>query len=440
MKQRLHKIRAASLGEAQRIIAERYGPGAAVLNTHSVRASGLTGLLGRKHYEVTVAVSTPDTERRPPRRKTSAAERQYRAQTTADEKPPMNSQRVKYLEQLVRDAQTRMSAPPRAASGAGREAPSVAAAAAAPDLLAFPSADARKAEETAPGLRGELKEIREMIEVLYAENPGAGMPPEFAPHYRELTQRGVSRKVAAALLGTVTRNADLSILADPRVFRERLNFEIRRIAPVTGGIALRPGHRHVVALCGATGVGKTTNIAKLAAHFSVRERARVALMTMDTYRIAAPEQLRIYANIIGVPLEVAEDAAQARTALAKLGDYDLILVDTPGGSQFNLEQIKELKGTLQELRPSETILVLGANTQPDDLRSVVSNFKCVGPTSLLFTKLDETRRYGTLFSVLMEAGLPLSYLSVGQVVPDDLRVATPQLVANLVMEDHTRHA
>jgi flagellar biosynthesis protein FlhF len=237
----------------------------------------------------------------------------------------------------------------------------------------------------------------------------------------------------------VARNGDLGILADPRVFRERLTLEIRRLAPVTGGIALRPGRRRVVALCGATGVGKTTNIAKLAAHFSVRERARVALLTTDTYRIAAPEQLRVYANIIGVPLVVAEDAEQAREALRGFNDQDLVLVDTAGGSQFNLEQIKELKTTLHALRPDETILVLGANTQLEDLRNVVSNFKCVGPTSLFFTKLDETRQYGGLFSLLMEAGLPLSYLSVGQVVPDDLRVATPQLVANLVMEDHTRH-
>jgi flagellar biosynthesis protein FlhF len=437
MKQRLFIIRAHSLDEAQRVIEERHGAGAVVVNTHSVRAPGLTGFFGRRRYEVTIAVPDALSGRATQQRSATAVEKRYQSQDTLMERPAMDAQRVKYLEQLVRDAQARMGRAPESASPA-QSPPAHSRDSAAPDLLQFPE---RRDEEAvdASRLRGELRQIREMIEVLYAENPGAGLPPEFSPHYRALTQCGVSRKVAAALLGTVARNGDLTILADPRVFRERLGLEIRRLALVTGGISLRPGHRHVVALCGATGVGKTTNIAKLAAHFSVRERARVALLTTDTYRIAAPEQLRVYANIIGVPLVVAENATQARDALSSFNDHDLVLVDTAGGSQFNLEQIKELKTMLHALRPDETVLVLGANTQLDDLRNVVSNFKCVGPTSLLFTKLDETRQYGSLFSLLMEAGLPLSYLSVGQVVPDDLRVATPKLVANLVMEDNTRH-
>jgi flagellar biosynthesis protein FlhF len=244
----------------------------------------------------------------------------------------------------------------------------------------------------------------------------------------------VTRRVAAQVIAAAVRNADLDLLRNTRILEERLKLEIRRRVPVSGGIAVEAGACRVVALCGPTGVGKTTSLAKLAALFAVRERARVATITADTYRIAAPEQLRVYANIVGVPLRVANDAAEMRAALDAFSDYDLVFIDTAGSSQFNLEQINELKTILDAASPFEVILTLSANTQLADLRNVVSNFKCLNPTSILFTKVDETRQYGAMLSLLAEAGLPLSYLCAGQNVPDDLRVAASATVANLIME------
>ena len=127
------------------------------------------------------------------------------------------------------------------------------------------------------------------------------------------------------------------------------------------------------------------------------------------------------------------DAKELRGALAEFRDFDLVLMDTAGSSQFNLEQINELKAMLQAARPDEIFLVMSASTQLDDLRNVAANYRCVNPTSALFSKLDETRQYGAMFSMLVEAGLPLSYLSVGQNVPDDFRVAAPNMLANLIM-------
>jgi flagellar biosynthesis protein FlhF len=150
--------------------------------------------------------------------------------------------------------------------------------------------------------------------------------------------------------------------------------------------------------------------------------------------VGAPEQLRVYANIIGLPMRIANDAKEASEALKAFQDYDLVFVDTAGGSQFNLEQINELKGLLQVVRPHETALVMSATTQLEDLRNVTANFACLQPNSVTFTKLDETRQYGAMFSMLVESGLPLGYVSVGQNVPDDLRIATPAMIANLVLE------
>lgn len=450
MGQRFYKVKARTLDEAYAKLRKQFGDDAVVLGTHQVTEGGVLGLFAKRMVEVTAAVPA-EAVRPAPARKPTPAERAYtehsvlHAPTPVPGAPsanPAGDRNVAYYEQILREAHARMQggatpAPPAAASAAPAPQPPPAARAAShagggSPVLPFPN---RAPDPESPsGVGRELQEIREMVQVLYSEHPGAGLPAEFAPHYRTLVERGVSRKVAAALVAAVAKNSDAEIIRDGRVFVERLHFEIRRIIRVTGGIALQPGRRRIVALCGPTGVGKTTNLAKLAAHYAVRERARVGLITADTYRIAAPEQLRTYANIIGVPMRVVNDPAELAQALADFHGFDLVLLDTAGGSQFNLEQINELKGVLAAARPHETLLVLPAGGQLADTRSVVSNFKCLNPTALMFTKLDETNSYGALLSLLAESGLPLSYVSVGQSVPDDIRPATPGLIANLILE------
>ncbi|MBI2423772.1 MAG: flagellar biosynthesis protein FlhF [Candidatus Hydrogenedentes bacterium] len=427
MSQRFEKIQGSTLEDAYKNMRERFGEDAVVMNTAQVSTGGFLGLFAKRAVEITAAV--PQTAAGP--RATSSAERKYREQATADPK------KVEYFERLVRDAQRRMSAPQTPKAPAPQADPVAASAPAVPaaaksSVLPFPGPAEGGGDSQA--MRRELQEIREMMQVLYAENPGAGLPSEFAPHYRTLVHRGVSRKTAAALIGGAVRNADIETLKDARVFAERLSMELRRAVRVTGGIALNAGVCRVVALCGPTGVGKTTTLAKLAAYFAVRERARVALITMDTYRIAATEQLRVYANIIGLPLEIIHENADIRDALRTFADYDLVLVDTAGGSQFNLEQINELRQQLQALSPDEIHLVLSVNTPLEDLHNCVSNFGCCNPTALIFTKLDETRQFGAMLSLLVETGLPLGYLTHGQNVPDDIRIATPGAVTGLVLE------
>jgi flagellar biosynthesis protein FlhF len=434
MAQQFHKIRARNLEEAQRQVRRKFGPEAIVINTADVREGGVLGFFGRKMVEV--AVSVPADSLASQVRAPSAAERRYveASRTTRPVKPPnAPTETVEYFERLVRDAQQRMNAKP-APKESVRPRPADVnrqAQTAASPVLPFPTPESRA---NPPEVQRELQEIREMMEVLYAESPGAGLPAEFAPHYRTLVERGVARKVAAALIGGVVKNSDLHLMRDKRVFLERLHMEIRKILHGTGGLALQGGTCRIVTLCGPTGVGKTTNLAKLAAYYTVRERARVALITTDTYRVAASDQLKVYANIIGLPMKVVQDPKEMAEALREFQAYDLVLIDTAGGSQFNLEQINELKGVLISARPHETLLVMGAGTPLDDMRNILSNFKCCNPTAVFFTKLDETRQYGALLSVMAESGLPMSYLSTGQNVPDDLCIASPAMVANLILE------
>lgn len=280
--------------------------------------------------------------------------------------------------------------------------------------------------------------MREMLQVIMAERPGAGLPPELSPHYRTMIEAGVSRKVAAQLVAEAAELEDADAVRDPRFFAERLRLIVQRHVKVTGGLRLREGASNLIALIGPTGVGKTTSIAKLAAHYAVREGLTVALITADTYRIAAPEQLRTYANIIGLPMRIVNEAREMAAAREAFRNYDLVLMDTAGGSPFNLKQIHELKLMLAAARPTDTYLVLSANTPLDDLREGLQNFGQANPGALIFSKLDETRRFGAMYSLLVESGLPLSYISNGQDVPDDIAVAEPGPIASLVMEEGRR--
>lgn len=290
------------------------------------------------------------------------------------------------------------------------------------------------ADAASSSLRRELAEIREALDLLTSDVPGGGLPEKAAPYYRDLLTRGMVRKHALSLLGKVYRESSSAEAGDPKTFCARLRAEVGRQIRATGGIELVPGHTKAVALVGTTGTGKTTSLAKIAAHFALRRKVRVALVTTDTYRIAAAQQLQVYADIIGLPMRIANDAGELRSAVDAFKDSDLILLDTPGGSPFNVQYLRELQGMLAGAGSLESMLVLSAASQADDLAQAIDNLRSLRPSSILFTKLDETRRFGMMYSVLKDTGWPVSYLCVGQNVPDDIRIAQPHALAGLVVE------
>ena len=178
-----------------------------------------------------------------------------------------------------------------------------------------------------------------------------------------------------------------------------------------------------MALVGPTGVGKTTTIAKLAANYRLREKRRVGLITVDTYRVAAVEQLRTYADIIDLPMEVVATPREMREAVARMSHLDLVLMDTAGRSPRDEVKIQELKSMLAEAEPDEVHLVLSSTAGAKSLISTAERFADVGTTALLLTKLDEAHSLGHLVSLVRECQLPVSYLTDGQNVPDDIQVA-----------------
>jgi len=454
MAQKLHTFRAETLEAAYQQMRQKLGDSAVVLRTAETKEGGLFGMMGRKMVELTAAPPEPPARPAPPRHPAHAV-RRY-ADTTRVGSDETVRETVTYFKELVTDAQRRMgiantqSTPPQRPAPptppqpqtqrppSGGNAPFLAtgggtqAVRATNPVIPFPGT--KEGTEPSETLRQELRELRNLVEVLIAEAPGAGMPAEFAPHYRALVEAGVSRPVAASLMGALLKGSDLSILRDPNRLQDRLREETAARIQVTGGIVLKKGPARIVAMVGPTGVGKTTNVAKLAAVHAVRQRARVALITADTYRVAAPEQLRTYANIIGLPLQVVNSPKEIAGALRTFRDQDLVLIDTPGGSPYNLKQMQELKDILDAARPDDILLVLAATTPLEDMRGVVEKFRAVSPTAVLFSKLDETQRYGAVLSALVESGLPASYLSVGQNVPEDIYVAKSEAMAGLVVK------
>lgn len=185
----------------------------------------------------------------------------------------------------------------------------------------------------------------------------------------------------------------------------------------------------VVLFIGPTGVGKTTTIAKIASDFSMEQKKKVALLTADTYRIAATEQLRTYAQILEVPFRVVYTAEETKEAVESFNDYDYIFVDTAGHSHRNEEMLARMKENLDmvgEVAQMQVFLVLSATTKYKDLLKIVDNYKQITDYQLIFTKLDETTTVGNLLNVKLHADTPIAYITCGQNVPQDIEQFNPQ--------------
>jgi flagellar biosynthesis protein FlhF len=218
--------------------------------------------------------------------------------------------------------------------------------------------------------------------------------------------------------------------------REKIAEQIERLLPTAGPITrTKSAGPHVVALIGPTGVGKTTTIAKLAAKLKLDENRKVGLITIDTYRIAAVDQLKKYADIIGSPLKVVASPEDLRQAVASMRDCDFVLIDTAGRSPKDALKLNELKTFLDAAEPEEVHLVLSTVVSRESLDLAIDCFSKVRLDKLIFTKLDEARHVGAVLGVVRSVGKPLSYITVGQDVPADIEVARGRRLAQMILGD-----
>ncbi len=299
-----------------------------------------------------------------------------------------------------------------------------------------PPARRKIAGDSSSAFAERLDSIERMLEQLGQNLRTDGrneIPAELFQLYTRLVDQDVDDALARDLVLRLKRDCTPSQLADPTAADALLTALIESELRCGQTIAPVRGRRTVVALVGATGVGKTTTIAKLAANFRLRDGLKTGLITVDTYRVAAVEQLRTYAEIIDLPMKVVTEPREMRRALDELAGLDLVLIDTAGRSPRDDLQIQELKRLLSEADVDQTQLVLSVTTSRRNLESAAEKFAAVDATGVILTKLDEAENLGGLLSFARTLKLPISYVTTGQAVPDDSEPARPARLARLIL-------
>lgn len=192
---------------------------------------------------------------------------------------------------------------------------------------------------------------------------------------------------------------------------------------------------YVIFFIGPTGVGKTTTIAKLSSKLILEDKKKIAILTADTYRIAAVEQIKTYANILSIPVDVVYEAKDLDKIIPKYKEYDYLLIDTAGRSHKNKEQVDDLKSLYTYFKDYliSNYLVLSATTKYKDLKNITQLYSDIADYSIIFTKLDETDALGNILNIKLDTGKSLSYVSYGQNVPDDIEVMNPQIIAKQLL-------
>ncbi len=286
-------------------------------------------------------------------------------------------------------------------------------------------------------LAAELSSLKSLVGELVQHHRRDGMsdaPKALFDAHQQLITNDVAEQLASELIEDLKRSLPKKSQEDPRAIRRHLASSIAKMIPsvLPGELSSLTGQR-VIALVGPTGVGKTTTIAKIAANYRLRQHKRVGLITIDTYRIAAVQQLQTYAQIIDVPIEVAATPMQFRGALSRLKDCDIILIDTAGRSQRDKAKNDELQVFFDIQKPDEIHLVLSTTSSPQVLKQSIERFRSTGFDRLILTKLDEAVGFGVILACLIKAKTKLSYLTMGQEVPDDITVGEGNLVARMIL-------
>ncbi len=191
----------------------------------------------------------------------------------------------------------------------------------------------------------------------------------------------------------------------------------------------------IIFFIGPTGVGKTTTIAKLAANYNLEKGLNVGLISADTYRIAAVEQLKVYSDILNIPLEVIYSPDEIHDAISCLDNRDIIMVDTAGRSHKNHEHIKELELLLDEVKNKGVYLVISSTTKNSDLKDILNTYAFLKDYKIIFTKLDEVSTYGSILNIAMTEPESLSYITTGQSVPDDIEVVTSNKILDMLLKE-----
>ena len=444
------KFEAENMAAALKKVKESLGSDALILSTRTLGKKGL-GVLGRQTIEVTAAIESPAMKNN----LRQAVPNSQQQSATLGRVPAVYGQRVETLE----DEQVSLS---RLAKHKSQKNEPVIN----PLEAQVQQLRAQLEAQNVNQLQNEINQLKALMQQLAQAHQSAPVvaapveqwtPSQPVANKRVeqqsavvsqmktaaeqtleelmaiLTERGIDHEAAATIARFASPQMNERQRQEPDQCRRFLSATVAGLVPTTGPLWSPGEPQKRISLIGATGVGKTTTIAKLAAEAITQSGARVALVTIDTYRIAAVEQLKVYGEIMGLPVEVVLSPEQLQEAFRRHRDKDLILIDTAGRSPRDKVRIHELNEFLGQGAGVENCLVLSAPTDERLQQQSLESFRQLPLSRLIFTKLDETDRCGCLINVPIRSNLPLAYLTNGQQVPEDLLLAESQAVADMVM-------
>lgn len=482
----IRRYEAESFEKAYSQVRRDLGPDAMIIQTNEKKAPGILAfILGRKVVEVVAGKPVGTRRLTPPPKRPSGVWTRLtagdgatppavqRVREPAAEKPdpappaaPVEADedvggRLAEIQVLKNDmrelkslVKTLIKARPAEASPQASSTPLASPPASAPAPRPAPSADeARPAvqgqgtapeavvtKSTAPAKAAASAKVppSKSVETAEAAPKTGGTVSGSSPAIDEVCRHLAEHELDPEILGALRRFLEENLTERDRLeghlVREKAVEYLAGMLKVSGGIRLRKDEStRLVALIGPTGVGKTTTVAKLAAGLKYNARLDTAFVTIDTFRLGAPEQLKKYAEIIDVPLKIVFKPEDMKSAIEALGDRQVVLIDTVGRSGKSRTDVEELRRFLCGDLPIERHLLLSATTKLSDMARILENFGEVGFDSVIVTKLDETESYGSVLSCLARTKeTPLSFVTTGQGVPEDIQVADPARMARLM--------
>ncbi|MCF6186099.1 MAG: flagellar biosynthesis protein FlhF [Desulfobulbaceae bacterium] len=414
---------ASDMNSGLKKVKEALGPDALILSTRTLR-NGRLGVLGKPILEITAAIDSAwEDEKVNPHPS-------YSRRAEKVEQPAPHQGDITYQELWDQEPPNRRSqVEPRPQPRRGTTEP-----------------DSRVLSNEISELRSIINGLSQRIGSMDTDRVSRPyIEPEYVnrtentptdPVVQLLRSRGINQQVAELVSRFTRDSSGVHVTPGEIDLNSVLTDAIAKLFTVSNPLAARPERQKRICLVGPTGVGKTTTIAKLAAGYLNTFRGKVALITIDTYRIAAVEQLKVYGEIMNLPVEVVIKPRDFELALARHSDCDLILIDTAGRSPGNTLEIEEMASFLGPEFGLENHLLLSATSREAELEMVISRFSCLPISHLIFSKVDECSSLGVLLNIHYKYNAPIAYLTNGQRVPEDIIAPDPRTIAELILNNH----
>ncbi|SFA74952.1 flagellar biosynthesis protein FlhF [Clostridium frigidicarnis] len=386
----IKKFIVGNMNEAMIKMKQELGKDAVILSQRKIRRPGFKGLFAKKVFEVTACVDNEAPKEEPSSKSFEALKR---AMEFAKSNIERNEKVEESSKQFVKNENIKYK---------------------------------RDNFNDGEYILKEVKEMKDLVTSL-ATNISKNEPSEEKIKLQEfkeyLMDLDIDKSVMEKILEEIKEGEDRELKLK-EILREMLNVDV-------------PSNNGVMVLVGPTGVGKTTTIAKLAGKLSLVDKKKVGLITIDTYRIGAVEQLKTYGEIINIPFKVVMTPKEMDDALKSMSNCDVILVDTTGRSSKNIMQISELRSFIDKIEEKHVFLVISSITKSKDIEAILNGYSSLNYSSLIITKLDETSSYGSILSITNKSNKNISYITTGQSVPDDIKNPDQEELVRLILGEES---